>query len=525
MKKIIGILLSVCLAAALLAPASASAAQKSNLIQNVLISGTKMTVFSAVPAENGQFGLTLDGQTLPVTASTVGQEQMPVTLFCLVDTSGSISDFKMKLLRDTLRELSASLKEEDNMVIATVDNQLTVGEILTTREQREEAIGQIRSSHKETDLYMGIVECLQELTGNEQYNTCRYLVIFSDGVEHQDNGLTEQEVLSAVQKSRVPVYTVALVQNHNEREGAKILGSFGRNSYGGMHLTTVDDGANKPLRTDVSGAEWAQTIWDSIGSMAMLQTDLSGVAVDTAKTQVRLSISCQTEGKVYEDFVDLDAGILPVMNGEETQPGETTAATEQTQPVETTTPSGEEEEEKKFSWLWILLIAGTVVGGVVSVIFVKKSRKQEQPPVQPEEISETEAAEGVIEEIPNTQPVEETASRKQYRIFMTDIPYGRFKLNFTIPEEECVTFGRDKRSRNVLNATDNSLSGVHFALMVHNGMYGIRDEKSLNGTYLNGVSISGKGWTKLCSTDKIRAGSYEYRIIIEPEQNREENRM
>jgi len=519
MKKIAAFLLSICMAAALLVPVSANAAQKSNMIQNVQISGTAMTVFSAVPAENGEFAMTLDGQTLPVTPSTVGQEQMPVTVFCLVDTSGSISDFKMKLLRETLRELSGALKEEDNMVIATVDNQLTMGDVLTTHEQREEAIKQIRSSHKETDLYMGIVECIQELTSSDRYNTCRYLVIFSDGVEHQDNGLTEQEVLNAVQKARIPVYTVALVQNHNEREGAKILGSFGRNSYGGMHLTTVDDGANKPIRTDVSGADWAQTIWDSIQSMAMLQTDLAGIEVDAAKTQVRLTVTCQTAGKIHEDFVDLDAGILPVMHEEEAPPADTSSEEQETVPTETT--AGQKEPEKKFPWLWILIAAVVVLGGVIAVIFVRKSGKPEE---KPEEIPVTEAAEFVPEEIPSTQPVEQVP-QKQFHIFMTDIPYGQFKLHFTIPEEQCVTFGRDKRSQNVLNGTDGSLSGVHFALMVHNGMYGIRDEKSLNGTYLNGVSISGKGWTKLSSTDKIRAGGYEYRIIIEPAQDRDDIRM
>lgn len=510
MKKIVGLLLSVCMAVALLAPVSANAAQTSNLIRNVEISGTEMTVFSAVPEENGEFGITLDGQALTVEAGTVQEQQLPVTVFCLVDTSGSISDFKMKLLRDTLRELSASLKEEDNMVISTVDNQLTLGQPLTTHEQREEAIQAIRSSHKDTDLYRGIVESIQELTGSAQYHTCRYLVIFSDGVEHQDNGLTEQEVLAAIQKARLPVYTVGLVQNHNERDGAKILGSFGRNSYGGMHLTTVDEGANKPLRTDVSGEEFAGAIWDSIQSGAVLKADLSEVAVDTAKTQVRLGVCYQAQEKAYEDFVDLDTGDLPVAvpesQGEaqaETQTGES-EATEQ------------EPQKKGNAVLWILLAAAAVVAVVIVVICVKKNSKKQDTDM--EKIPETEAAEP-LEEITHTQPIEQAAPKKQYSVFMTDIPYGQQKLRYTIPEEQPVTFGRDKRANQVLNGKDSSLSGVHFALMVHNGMYGVRDEKSLNGTYLNGVSISGRGWTKLESGDKLRVGGYEYRVIIEPMGN------
>lgn len=504
----------ICLLLLLWIPLPALAVQNSNLIEHVWIDGTEMTLICVGMESNQQYEVKLDGQPIPVSASRIRREEMPVTVYCLVDTSGSISSYKMNLLRGTLLELSDSMTDGDSMVIATVDDQLIIGEELHTAQERAAAIEAIASSQKDTNLYAGIVGSLDRLASAQDYNTCRCLVILSDGVDCQDNGMTEQEVMNAVKNARLPVYTVALVQNSSEREGGKILGSFARGSYGGVHLTTVKEGANSPIRWDVSGVEFGSIIWNYMQDTAVLTADLSKIQIDPNKSEVQVSVSYTYGSSTYSDSITLDASVFPVPAEE---------ATESTEPL--ITEPGKQESipdipgAKPKLWVIFAIAAATVVLIAAIVLLavkkaVGKKEAQETPdkPEPPIAVPEPLHEEPIRQEKPAGDPRPEP----KYVVRMIDIPHGTQHLSFTLPACQEVSFGRDKRSQNIVNQKDRLLSGVHFSIMIRDGIYCVRDENSLNGTLLNGVPVSSKGWTKLYSGDKLRAGSYEYRMIIEP---------
>ena len=532
----------LCIAAMVLSPIRADAAQKGNIIQDVEINEDDMQLLCVDSAGNGEYEIQLGGQTVESVCENVEEAQTPVTVFCLVDTSGSISEFKTKLLQDTLSKLSEYLGEEDSMVIATVDDQLNIGEELCTAQEREAAIAGITSSHKDTDLYMGIVESLDKLSSDETYNSCRCLVVLSDGIDDQDDGMTEQEVLQAVQSARRPVYTVALVENPNEREGAKVLGSFARNSYGGLHLTTVDEGVDKPIRSDVTGAEFGEKIWTSLMTTAVVTADLTETEIDTTKSEVRLCVTYKAANSAYEDYVDLHTSEFTQDGSDEKEQDQKDSKKEDSKEKTSKENDSEEDSEIDISeYLWIIIVAAALLLIVVIVIIVivvkkkkaKKAAKLEQEKMELDVVEDTTAVkEPLIREcvdvITPTEPEQPQKTPKQeepdmsglkkYKVYMTDIPYGKRSWSFMIYENQQNTFGRDRRAMNILNGEDTHLSGVHFSIMVRNGMYGVRDENSSNGTFLNGVSITGKGWTKFQSTDKIRAGGYEYRVIIEEQK-------
>lgn len=518
-RKLIAFLTLVCIVISLCVPVFA--AQESRIIQSVSIEQTDMTMICANPDENGgSFSVTLDGQSVTSDAGTLGEAGIPVTVFCLVDISGSIQDNKMVLLRDTLTKISDSMGQQDTMVIATVDNQLVIGEELKTREEREAAIAQLAASNKDTNLFGGIVSSINHLSSEQRYNPYRCLVVLSDGAECQDDGMTEQEVLSSIEKSRIPVYTVALLQGYEDREGGKIMGSFARASYGGVHQTTVDEGANRPVRSDVSGEAFGGTIWDSIQGMTVLTADISGIYNDGSSSQVSLTVDVVSGSSSYTETIQLDANQLPA------PPAETEPTTEPTDSTTETTVPEEKPDDDGFP-IWIILVAVAVIVIIVVLILVSVKKKKkpvediggtepmDEPPSEPPADDPYTPPAPPVPEPPVEEPPMDFHPEKQYRVSMTDIPYGTMDLEFTIPAYQAVTFGRDKRSQKVLNATDKQLSGLHFALVAQDGLYCIRDEGSSNGTYLNGVPIQGKGWMKIQSHDKIRVGGYEYRIIIE----------
>ena len=72
------------------------------------------------------------------------------------------------------------------------------------------------------------------------------------------------------------------------------------------------------------------------------------------------------------------------------------------------------------------------------------------------------------------------------------------------------TIGRSQTKCNLTISRDTALSGLHCTLISNNGKIFIRDEKSTNGTFVNGVPILGN--FELNQDDIILLGSYEYRI-------------
>lgn len=512
-KRIHSWFLTVCWLAISVLPFNVSAAQKSNIIQNAKIQEETLTILCANMEAIGEYTVQVDGVELAISSGSVDLTRTPVTVFCLVDTSGSISNFKMKLMRDTLLEISASLGKEDSMVLATVDDQLTIGDPILSVEECETAINGIKSSYKDTNLYYGIVKSLERLSSDETYHACRCLIVLSDGIDCQDNGFTEQEVMTAIQNARLPVYTVALVENYNEREGAKTLGSFARSSYGGKHFSTVDEGGNKPVRRDSSGTEFGRSIWESLIGTSVLEADVAELTIDQSKNLVRLSVQYKVGNNTYEDSVDLPVNIFPsVPVTEETESG----SSKDTEIAENHPGQEAPPPEPKMSALWMVVTVLVTAVVSVAVWIVLQKRKKKIAPVP--EISQKNIEKKNVQI--NSERKIIPQSEKYYFLYLTDIPHGTRRRHYRIRENHEVTFGRDNRSVEIVNSEDKKLSGTHFAVIVRKETYYIRDEKSRNGTFLNGVPIADKGWAKLQSGDKIRAGSYEYRIIIEPEDGR-----
>lgn len=529
MKKICSVLLCLCLMLALALPAAA--AQEAKMIQVVWTNEEEMMIICAPGAESaGTYQVMIDGKEVPAAESTVRADQVPATVFCLVDTSGSIGEFKLRLIRETLLEISNSLGENDNMVIATTGNTMTVGPLLQTKQEREEAIAAISTTHEDTNLYSGIVQSFEKLTSDTSYNSYGCVVVLSDGLDKQDNGMTEQEVLNAIEKYKRPLYTVALIESGTEREGVKVLGSFARNSYGGVHQTTLGEGANAPVRWDVKGDEFGSVIWTSLQGMAVLRADLSDVEVDIRKTEVRLDVTFTSGSDSYTDYRLINANELPAIPME--IPPLTLApkgTEEETEPSQTAAETTEPQKDNILSspLIWVAVACVAILAAVLVLVIMKKKRQDQiqDVGVTQADFQDMGVTQGFTEGAAIGTTIAATGANvvedltRKYKIYMTDIPYGTQKLTFTAKEVEVTAFGRDKkRVQCVVNVSDTQLSGKHFAVVLQKDMFCIRDENSTNGTYLNGVSISGKGWVKLLSGDKVRAGSYEYRIIIEPEE-------
>ncbi len=422
MRRLGALIICAALLTALTVPAAALG--NGQLVQDMRVGGhTLQVVCPAV--DDGEFTVTLDGGELEVTRYTSGELDMPITVYCLVDVSGSMSDGQMQQARDTLTALNNAMDEGDSMVITTLGNDTVSSGILYTGEERTDAISALaRDNTQDTNLYKGIVDSISDLTTNASYNTRRCLVILSDGEDDQRTGITEGEATDAVRASGIPVYTVATVRSADKTEYAKVLGSFARNSLGGIHYAPTIDGT--------TATDAGTDIWRDLQNAVVLRAELLGADYDNTKQQVPVVVKYTSgDTRVTEErSVDTKELPDPVDDDEDTQTppsdGDSDAAPDTDRPnsgkedipspppndIEDTDTDdtadddtesvddesengedeengdGEEEEEEKgfFAGIpWYIYVAAGVliVGAVVLVVLVRRKKKSEPIPVQP----------------------------------------------------------------------------------------------------------------------------------------------
>lgn len=511
-KKMYALFMVVCLLMAL--PLTALAAQESRMLLWTQSEPGQLSMLLTGQTEKGEYSASLDGQELTLTGGNILKEGIALTVYCLVDTSEALTTSQMKLIQGTLTQISQSMSQGDNMILATVSSKLTESECLNTEEERSAAISKLSSSHKNSTLNAGIVSSLNRLASATDLNPMRVLVVLSDGASAQKSGMTSQEVLDAIAKTRVPVFAVCPVENYSDRNGSKLLGSYARSSCGGMLQTTVKDDAT--IRWDATGQEFGAAIWKAITSFQYLTADLSELELDASRSEWKLTVTYTAENSAYTDSVQVAAGeLLP-----ETESTEVTEATEESIP-DPTEPTGLTKEQ-------IALYGGIsavvlVAAGVAVFLILRKKKAQRVEAAR--KAAEEEAARRAEEEAlarendQKTVSVEDgnqqtQAAKPACYVEMVDIPYGAHPQRFVVPFGEPVTFGRNSRARYVLNATDSQLSGVHFSLLIRDGYICVRDENSTNGTFVNGISIVGGGWKQMRSGEKLRVGSCEYRVIV-----------
>ena len=92
---------------------------------------------------------------------------------------------------------------------------------------------------------------------------------------------------------------------------------------------------------------------------------------------------------------------------------------------------------------------------------------------------------------------------------LTDVE--RPERHFEVPLRQKVTVGRGMNNRVVLDY-DNSISGTHCEIQADNGQLTIRDLNSRNGTYVDGIRVSGAAG--IINGSRIKLGRVTLRVEV-----------
>lgn len=488
-----------------------------------------------VTGEN--FRLTLEGEELPVASvSTISDEQLPVTVYCLVDVSGSMRDSQMAQAKDALNAVCDGLGAGDNMVITTLGNQTQTSGFLSDTQQIKEIIEQLAAGHEDTNLYAGIVESIGILKTDANVHPKRCLLVLSDGEDDQKSGITREEAERAVKDAHIPIYTVATLSDQpgtDSIEYGKLLGSFARISAGGVHYTPSIDG--------ISGEEAGRDILKGIGTSLVLRAELPESADGRNEMQLRMVYTGSDSSK-YEDTLIVYAEDLISISQDSTEAVTEPVTEPDTEPVTEpdtepdTEPVTEPDTESDSTdgiwawvtsgnrWIWIAAGAAALIVIVAVVIVIVRSRRKKAKTAM--ETAAPAASDAVMPPQPSQMPRPSVpqpplpVSRTQaapvqanmHQLKLSAIGYPDIVHILKLPEDAEVTLGRNSKADIVLDGKDKKLSGVHCAVKWENEKIFIRDLNSTNGTYVNGVPIQQMGRVAVHKGETITIGSYEYRI-------------
>lgn len=480
--------------------------------------------------------------------------ELPVTYYCLVDVSGSVSNEQYKMETTVLRKILDGMRDGDQMVIATIGDKIVASEYMTDKGEIAKAIDAIVITHEDTNLYKAIADGIRNLNSSDEANKRKCLVVISDGKDEQQNGQTKRDADRLITDSRIPVYTVALNTDQDMysewTEYAKLLGSFARESAGGEHFSMSDQKPEDAGAGIVSG----------MGNHIALTLELSDTL--PKKEELLLEVTVKGNGsetygdamKVYSRNLEIKQSPATEEDPATTQDSATTqdAATTQdpattqdeatTQDPATTQdavitqePTGPVEPDNPINIWWVVGAVVLILAALCAFLLTRKKKEDEgEENTDNSDNGETENASAnadVITEEPSSEtqnvteynafssagPIPETEMNEAplRKIILKAIGNSDFEASFEINEGVELTIGRDPSADLVLNTEDRKLSRINSRILLKDNLIKVWDAESRNGTFVNGVPIEKGKAAYLKDRDTLRIGSLEYRVHIE----------
>ncbi len=553
-KRLICVLLTV----AMIASLGAAAAETDDLSNSVFKDNSSfiqdydplqdgMLVYCAAMekySSSSVFQAKLGGQEVPITAAATAVSE-PVTYYCLVDVSGSVTSTQLICARQMLQAICDGLREGDQMVIATVGDERRASGYLRDPRLISQEIQSIIATNEDTNLYRAITDSLDELNAGRDATDRKCLVIFSDGADDAaaEVARTRQEAERKIEETRIPVY--CMFPPTGNKDAGKTLASMARQSCGGEVYYLAD--------RQLTEAQIGKAIADDMKGDIILTLDLTGIKADSDELLLTLLYTL-SNGVSYGDSMDIISSNLkltpptPEPTPEPTPaptpspspsptPSPTPAPTQKPTPEPSPDASPEADEtaettegdEKKLP-AWLIPVAAiaclALIGLVVLLPVLKKNRDNSTTPVPDEADGQFDLTgdsglfdNGGLSDDSDTQSTEndfllnvtqeETINCRPVRF--TKIGSKSFEIEVLLEEGQRTTLGRNKKADLVFNEKDPRLSGLHFGLMLQGKRLEVWDAGSTNGTSVNGVPLTGNSIT-IRSGDTLGVGSYQYRV-------------
>ena len=384
----------------------------------------------------------------------------------LVDVSKSLTEDEFRQMKKAMGIWIEAMTDKDRAAVVTFGESVRVAQDYTgDRTVLQKAIDLLYPKDQKTQLHRGLAKAIELGRRNDpQLPTRRVIITLSDGREDYTGGMVKDEVLAMLAEDRIPIYALGFYRRPLSAEKQKyldVLGEFARRSGG--DYWQMD---STPIAEAYSGIR--RRILQSYVASITCQ----GQVMDGSLSHLRFNLT--KDGKALSDGIDIRL-------------------------VAASAGSDRVETRKSGRWVLFVLI-GLVIVGFLAVFFLRTKALHSKYPVE----------EVVAEDEPESEVEEPNLPGIKIRI----IPTGKSKGEqaFELKLVDRITLGREKAG-NDLSFKDQEISRRHCELTREEEVVFVRDLESRNGTYVNGVPISGRH--RLESGDVLLIGRTELRITFD----------
>lgn len=534
MKRVFALLLCAALVLALALPVGAE--ELGGFLYPMTYTDETALCLVGAPAGAGKVTVTVNGAPFSdVTVTTAREAGLGITYYCMVDQSSSFSlDQKNQQLRG-LNALSNSLRPQDSMILVTMGNSLSFGQIMTDPEVCKKAIEEacVYQSYS-TALYDNIIATVQTAARDQDSESLSCVVLFTDGLDNTQREGGKEQVEQAIRDSGVSFNAVSVMTPTNEQfilNNARQMVLFAQESLGGIGIIPAMD--KEDASTNVEDA--VADIVNQVLSSSVVRLD---AALLPWEGNPEVTVAWELDGNTRESSLQADVSLLPPLPTEpettapETTVPETTQATEP-QTVETTAPPAPRPASSSRGNVLMLLamicFAGVVILTVVAVVLLLRQRGRREEPMDQEFMEDeavsrsTSAADIKLDFSGLERPkkadglpdLSRTVTVPTCRVRLVPEGNSQGSVEFTIEANGSVTLGRNSKAQIILNETDTALSGLHFELQWDSWVLYLRDRRSTNGTALNGTPLRPETWTRVENKSVIQAGATKYTVFVE----------
>jgi uncharacterized protein YegL len=457
----------------------------------------------------------------------------------LVDISKSLKPAQFEKMREALLAWVDAMTEKDRTAVMTFGTEVhQVLNFSADKAALKDAIVRMKPTDANTQLHRGLVEAMAIKNRMDPDIPLRRVIItLSDGRDDYAAGLRREEVLTAMQADRIPLYAIGFSPppaTPQKEADLKKLGEFARAS-GGTLLKAGNTSFSEmiaQLRERVQQVQIAQVICDTCEADNALH---------------RLQINLAAGQRAFTDGLDIrlirvpgaEPFITPVLS-EPTIPSEPPVPPELTIPPEPPVPPEPTISPESLVPVsppparWPYLAGGGLALLVLITGLVlwhrRKKAAEISPVILPGEAVGDTPDNGIPEKkemSPAQSPFSENDTRSLDDAPIADqqiVPGLRLRLTtigvhpsfsaYEVVLVDRLVLGRVSNQCAVHIPGDEKISRRHCELIRKDETLLVRDLDTTNGTRVNGVQISGV--RKLESDDILLLGRTELRISILP---------
>lgn len=155
----------------------------------------------------------------------------------LIDTSGSVKNDMQNKIKEITAELIDEKSEKEHFAIAELGTEISfVCDYTSDRYELSKSMQNVAFDKKNTYIYSSLDNALNSIDGS----IFTKIIVFSDGLEYNNDGITYDEILKKVTDTRCPIYTIGFGRNN---DSLKKFFAFSRNSHGRSFVIDTDTNA------------------------------------------------------------------------------------------------------------------------------------------------------------------------------------------------------------------------------------------------------------------------------------------